>query len=146
MNDNFQVREYIQSDYEGVIALWEPLGLGNAERGDTKKVIQTTLDLGGKLLLLFNRINNEIVGSSWLTVDGRRTYIHHFGIKETEQGKGLAKILLSASLAAAKEIGLQVKLEVHQENSNAIKLYTNAGFKYLGDYDVYIIRDILTSL
>ncbi len=146
MNGQFQVREYIDSDYEEIIALWEPLGLGNAVRGDTKTIIQTTLELGGKLLLLVNTHNREIVGSSWLTVDGRRTYIHHFGIKQAEQSKGLSKILLSASLAAAKTIGLQVKLEVHQDNTKAINLYTKAGFKYLGDYDVYIIRDILTSL
>jgi ribosomal protein S18 acetylase RimI-like enzyme len=43
---------------------------------------------------------------------------------------------------AGKEIGLQIKLEVHQSNERAINFYKKAGFKRLGDYDVYIIRDL----
>jgi ribosomal protein S18 acetylase RimI-like enzyme len=50
--------------------------------------------------------------------------------------------LLDASLKLAKSFGMQIKLEVHKENSKAIGLYTKAGFTYLGDYDVYIIRNI----
>ncbi len=37
-----------------------------------------------------------------------------------------------------------VKLEVHRSNKRAIELYKKAGFSYLGDYDVYIIRDATT--
>ena len=54
----------------------------------------------------------------------------------------MSKPLLRESLKIAKEIGLQVKLEVHQHNGRAISLYKNAGFQRLGDYDVYIIRDL----
>jgi ribosomal protein S18 acetylase RimI-like enzyme len=85
---------------------------------------------------------NAIIGTSWLTVDGRRTYIHHFGIHTEYQGNGLSKMLLDASLKLAKSLGMQVKLEVHKENAKAIGLYKKAGFNYLGDYLVYIIRDI----
>jgi hypothetical protein len=38
--------------------------------------------------------------------------------------------------------GLPVKLEVTQAHEPAVRLYKKAGFEYLGDYDVYIIRDI----
>jgi len=84
----------------------------------------------------------NIIGSSWLTSDGRRLYLHHFGIIPEYQGRGLSKLLLEESLAFAKEIDQQIKLEVHQNNNIAKNLYTKAGFKYLGDYEVYIIRDI----
>ncbi len=51
-------------------------------------------------------------------------------------------MLLKESLKFVKEKGYQVKLEVHRSNRTAIELYKKAGFGYLGDYDIYIIRDI----
>jgi ribosomal protein S18 acetylase RimI-like enzyme len=51
-------------------------------------------------------------------------------------------LLLKESLRVVKEMGYQVKLEVHRTNETAVSLYRKAGFEYLGDYDVYIIRNI----
>jgi hypothetical protein len=31
---------------------------------------------------------------------------------------------------------------VHRENARAIDLYERGGFQRLGDYDVYIVRDV----
>jgi ribosomal protein S18 acetylase RimI-like enzyme len=125
-----------------MILLWENLGLGGAQRGDNEKIIRQTIDLGGQLLVMVDSNNNTIIGTSWLTVDGRRTYIHHFGIHADYQGNGLANNLLDASLKMAKSFGMQIKLEVHKDNAKALNLYSKAGFAYLGDYNVYIIRDI----
>jgi ribosomal protein S18 acetylase RimI-like enzyme len=58
------------------------------------------------------------------------------------QGKGLSKILLKESLQFVKSNGAQVKLEVHSTNIKAINLYKKFGFKHLGEYNVYIIRDV----
>ena len=77
-----------------------------------------------------------------MTFDGRRIHLHHFGILPEYQGRGLSKSLLAESLKFVKKKGYQVKLEVHRSNSVAVKIYEKAGFRYLGDYDVYIIRDI----
>jgi ribosomal protein S18 acetylase RimI-like enzyme len=142
----YYIRDYTPGDYTGMLAMWEKIGLGAAHRGDTPEVIEKTLKLGGRLLLMLEPETGEIIGSSWLTVDGRRTYLHHFGIAQEWQGRGLSKPLLEATLEIVQSIGLQVKLEVHQSNGKAIKLYKDFGFSYLGDYDVYIIRDILSAM
>ena len=42
--------------------------------------------------------------------------------------------------------GAQVKLEVHSTNLKAINLYKKLGFKHLGEYNVYITRDISNFL
>jgi len=146
MQNEISMRDYDVSDYEMVIALWDSIGLGGQHRGDNQEIIEQTLQSGGRLLLMEIKESSEIVGTSWLTVDGRRTYIHHFGIANSWQGKGLSKPLLEASMALARKIGLQVKLEVHRSNEKAVNLYKKAGFTYLGDYDVYIIRDISTAV
>jgi ribosomal protein S18 acetylase RimI-like enzyme len=77
-----------------------------------------------------------------MTCDGRRTMIHHFGILPEYQGKGFSKLLMTESFKFCKEVGLQVKLEVHAQNIHAVSLYTKFGFKHLTGYSVYIIRDI----
>jgi len=146
MQPDIHIREYVDNDYPEMIRLWESLGLGGAHRGDDEQVIRRTLKMGGQLLLMIEKDSDSIIGTSWLTVDGRRTYLHHFGIQPGKQGKGLAKILLNASLKLAKSYGMQIKLEVHKDNMKALGLYKKAGFTYLGDYQVYIIRDISTIL
>jgi [ribosomal protein S18]-alanine N-acetyltransferase len=138
--ENFIIRDYKESDYEELAVLWERTGLGGAHRGDNAAIILKTLEAGGKLLILETKPDNKISGSSWLTNDGRRIYMHHFGIAPDFQGKGLAKPLLEASIDFAKKQDLQIKIEVHRLNKIASNLYKKYGFGYLGDYDVYIIR------
>ncbi len=138
----FRIRDYKNDDYEAVIRLWEATGMGNAERGDDKDTIERCMQTGGRLLILEDEKNNILAGSSWMTFDGRRIYLHHFGILPEYQGRGLSKDLLEESMKHIKERAYQVKLEVHSSNRVAINLYKKYGFKYLGDYQVFIIRDI----
>lgn len=140
--EGYLVRDYTRDDYPEVMRIWRETSMGGAERGDNDTIIDHSIRIGGRLLLLCSNEDNKVIGTSWMTFDGRRIHLHHFGIDPAYQGKGLSKILLKASLEHVKESGYQVKLEVHQSNSRAINLYRGAGFNYLGDYDVYIIRDI----
>jgi ribosomal protein S18 acetylase RimI-like enzyme len=141
MNKKPFVREYRPEDYTEVDRLWIETGMGSSVRKDDFQTIQETLKMGGKLFILEEPSAGKVIGTSWLTDDGRRIYLHHFGILPEFQGKGLSKYLLKASLDFAMTIGKQIKIEVHQSNQKAINLYTKAGFNYLGDYDVYIIRN-----
>jgi len=136
------IRNYEEKDFSRVAELWEQTGISTPGRGDTAAVIRGTLRHGGRLLLLVDKARDTVIGTSWLTNDGRRLYLHHFAIDPEFQGRGLSKPLLRASLRVAGETGLQIKLEVHQDNEKALGLYKNAGFQRLGDYDVYIIRDL----
>ncbi len=122
--------------------MWLATGMGGAARGDTQQIVNASIIAGGKLIVMCLANSHEIIGSSWITNDSRRLYLHHFGILPEYQGLGLSKHLLKESLAFAKEKQMQIKLEVHNENTLAIELYKKIGFTFLGDYDVYIIRDI----
>lgn len=140
--DTFKIRDFKTEDYPQIISLWEKTDLGNPQRGDNLEIINKTISIGGKFLVLELLDNKQIIGTSWITNDGRRLYLHHFGIHPEYQGKKYSILLLKASLEYAKILGLQIKLEVHKENLKAINLYKKYSFKYLGDYDVYIIRDL----
>ena len=139
--ESFSIREYVSSDYPAVNKLWVETGIGGAERGDDNAVILRTMSLGGKLFLLLSA-DHKIIGTSWLSTDGRRTYIHHFAITLAFQGMGLAKKLLRHSLLYAKNEGLQIKLEVHRNNLIAMNLYKKFKFTTLGDLEVLIIRNL----
>jgi ribosomal protein S18 acetylase RimI-like enzyme len=115
--------------------------MGDQSRGDNRETIGETIALGGRLFVLEDRLTHRVIGTSWLTLDGRRIYLHHFGIDPRYQGKGYSGLLLKVSLDHARSTGLQIKLEVHKDNELAEAIYIKAGFKYLGDYKVYIIRD-----
>lgn len=142
INDEFYVRHFRNGDFDQISRLWDLTDMGNRWRGDDNKTIEDSIRIGGALLILEENSTGKICGTSWMTFDGRRIHLHHFGILPEYQNKGLANILMKASLTYVKEKGYQVKLEVHKSNSKAINLYKKSGFEYLGDYDVYIIRDI----
>ena len=136
------IRDYRKGDFEAVNRLWIDTDMGGTIRGDDEKVILRTIMAGGRLRIMTEPATDKIIGTSWLTTDHRRLYLHHFGISPEVQGKGLSKILLEDSLHLAKDFGLQVKLEVHRSNTIATELYKKYGFKDLGDYLVLIIRDL----
>jgi len=146
LHNDLIIRDYLEDDYDRIVKFWSLTDMGNPERGDSRDTIQRTLKLGGKLLVMESKSTKQICGSSWLTYDGRRIMIHHFGILPECQGKGLSKILLKESLQFVKSNGAQVKLEVHSTNTKALNLYKKFGFKHLGEYNVYIIRDISNLL
>jgi ribosomal protein S18 acetylase RimI-like enzyme len=140
--DDLIIRDYREEDYDELVKLWYLTDMGSSVRGDSRETVRRTLDSGGKLLVMESISGKQICGTSWMTCDGRRILLHHFGILPQFQGKGLSKTLLNESLQFVKEKGLQVKIEVHSSNVRAINLYRQFGFKELGDFNVYIIRDL----
>lgn len=139
----FRVRDFGPGDFPQVEAIWREAGMAAPNRGDTAEVVDRSLRLeGARLFVLEDVASGRLAGSSWLTCDGRRLHLHHFAVAAGLRGRGLAKILLDASLGQAKRMGLQVKLEVHKSNAPAVELYRRAGFETIGDYEVYIIRDL----
>lgn len=142
LRTNFIIREYAEGDFKQIAELWKQTDMGNPQRGDDAALIMNTISMGGCLLILEEKKSGKVCGTSWMTFDGRRIHLHHLGILPDYQGKGLANLLIEESLKFVKTIGYQVKLEVHSANIKAINLYKKFGFSRLGDYDVYIIRDI----
>jgi ribosomal protein S18 acetylase RimI-like enzyme len=139
--EGFAIRNFEPDDFLAVEKFWNESGLGGLHRGDSLKIIEDTLNSGGHLLVMLDG-EGSVAGTSWMTNDHRRTYLHHFGIAKMWRGNGLSKVLLEKSLRIAAEDGFQIKIEVHRENHIALNLYKDAGFSYLGDYDVYMIRDL----
>lgn len=141
--NGIKVRSYLKGDFPAIMGLWTATGLSRPERGDDEAAVERSISLGGCMLVMCDGDKGDgIIGTSWMTFDGRRIHLHHFAISPPYQGRGLSHLLLRESLKFVKERGYQVKIEVHRTNEAAIHLYKKSGFEYLGDYDIYIIRDI----
>lgn len=142
MDKNNIIRDFRNEDFTQIEELWAKTGLGNKMRGDDLSTIQLSLKLGGKLIVIEEISTGNIIGTSWMTFDGRRIHLHHFGIDPDYQGQKFSIPLIKETLRFARDKNVQIKLEVHKDNLNAIELYKKNHFKYLGDYIVFIIRDV----
>jgi ribosomal protein S18 acetylase RimI-like enzyme len=139
MHIDLRIRDYKPLDFGVVIKLWSLVDMAGKERADTNEVIMRTIQNGGRFIIL--ELNGNIIGTSWLTHDYRRSYIHHFCIHPEEQGKGYANVLMDETMISLKSIGYQVKLEVHRENFKAISLYKKYGFIDFPDYELMMNRN-----
>jgi len=140
--DTIQIRDYQSADYHQIMELWDQTGLGGRGRGDDQKIIEDSLKLGGKFLVAEDTLSKSIIGTSWMTFDGRRIHLHHIGVLPEYRNHGCGRLLTRHSLLFARDKGYQIKLEVREDNKKAIDIYKQIGFQRLGDYDIYIVRDV----
>ena len=134
------VRDYRPGDFPQIESLWKETGVYRPERGDTSETIERCNARGGRFLILEDEMNQRIIGTSWLTWDGRRVLMHYFTILPSMQGLGYGRKLALDSQEFAKEKGVPLKLEVHRDNIPAVQLYRNLGFKMLEGYEVYLLH------
>jgi len=140
---DYIIRDYRDEDYPALISLWKNTELTYPEREDDRESITETLRMGGKLLVMIDSRDGALIGSSWMTYDGRRIYLHHFGIRTDYQRQGLGNWMAEESMKFIQEMKKQVKLEVHKNNRAAIRLYEKFGFFAFKDYYIYMIRNLL---
>lgn len=141
MNSEMLIRDYKPEDFPQVEALWKETNTYTLERGDTPEIILRCNGAGGRFLVMEDPADRSVTGTSWLTWDGRRIFLHHFAIRPSLQGHGLGRKLALESLAFARKRNCPLKLEVHRENTAAVNLYRSLGIHAFEDYDTYMIID-----
>ncbi len=50
----FITRDYESNDFDQVNQVWEETGMGGAIRGDSAEVVERTIRVGGKLIVLID--------------------------------------------------------------------------------------------
>lgn len=134
------LRPYASGDYTAIAALWKKMQMDHIARKDTEEVVERTLSLGGKLILL-EVPDGRIIGTAWATTDGRRTSIWYFCVDNDYQGNGYGQRVFEAILKEAESIGLPIKLEADRNNTAAIALFKEFGFNCLGEnYDIWMYK------
>jgi len=134
------IRDYRPGDFPQIEALWKETGVYRPERGDGPETIQICNDQGGKFLILEDETENTIVGTSWLSWDGRRMFMQYLAVLPSQQNLGHGRKLAVESMKYARAKKAPLKLEVHCDNTIAIQLYKNLGFEILEGYEVYKLQ------
>jgi ribosomal protein S18 acetylase RimI-like enzyme len=97
--------------------------------------------------VLVVEVENKIVGysfirleeSSFVDIAPESVWLHDIYIDESARGMGAGKLLLDASIGAAKKLGSQVLiLQVAAQNEFAKKLFEANGFK-VATYEMMMI-------
>lgn len=141
MDGELEFRSFRTEDFESLQRLWEITEVGGAHRGDDLPVIERTLILGGQFFIAEHAVSGQVVGTCWLTYDGRRLYLHHLAIHPSYQRRGLGRYLTEKAIRHAQEMNVQIKLEVPSDNPRAIGLYRSCGFHPVDNYEILIRRD-----
>ena len=110
------------------------------ERGDTAEIILRCNQAGGKFLVLEgSRPMVQVAGTSWMTWDGRRVFLHHFAIDPLCRDRDMGEDWLLNPSPLPGRRNCPMKLEVHSQNTPAVNLYRSLGFEVFEDYDIYMI-------
>ncbi|MCR3922323.1 MAG: GNAT family N-acetyltransferase [Firmicutes bacterium] len=121
------IRSIMIEDYEDINQLWQNtdgIGLSDA---DSEKNIMRFLKRNEGLSYLYEE-NGTILGTVLCGHDGRRGYIYHLAVHKDRRNSGIGKKLLSTSMVALKEVGIQkCHIFVFRVNKNGSEFWLHHG-------------------
>lgn len=86
--------------------------------------------------------NGEVIAyiGYWMVID--EIHLLNVAVKKSEQGRGLSRFLMHAMIVHGKDNGCaSIVLEVRENNTPAIGLYTSLQFKPVGHIENYYPED-----
>ena len=98
------------------------------------------LDSDTALVLVASANHRRFLGTAvvFFRKGSRVARLYSIASKPEARGKGVGTALLDAVVAAARQRRcLAVRLEVRDDNANAVRLYERHGYKHIGHYPHY---------
>ena len=125
-----KIRKMTINDYEGVYELWiNTPGMGMRSVDDSKEGIEKYLDRNPETCLVAE-VENKIVGVILSGHDGRRGYIYHTAVNDSERKQGLGTRLVNAAIEALKEQGInKIVLVAFNKNKLGNSFWESQGFE-----------------
>jgi ribosomal protein S18 acetylase RimI-like enzyme len=102
---NFESREFLLSDYEAAVSLWEQAEGVELSEGDSREEIRSYLARNPGL----SRVAVEgerTIGVALCGHDGRRGFIYHLAVDPAARGRGVGKSLVEECAAGLKAVGI----------------------------------------
>jgi len=125
------------SDYDAVISLWrdcEGLSLRDADSpGGIEKYLLRNPGLSFVALE-----GTRVVGSIMAGHDGKRGYIQHLAVADSQRNRGVASSLVDRCLAALKALGIEkAHVHVQQDNDSGRRYWSGRGWTRRADVVMY---------
>jgi len=124
-----QIRKMTINDYDQVYALWlNTPGMGLNTLDDSRDGIEKYLLRNPNTSFVAEK-NGVIVGGILCGHDGRRGYIHHTAVSQSEQRNGIGAALLNAAMNALEHEGItKVVLVAFAGNEKGNTFWEKRGF------------------
>ena len=106
MSNRVTTREFVMSDYDDVIALWEGVEGVEICEGDSRQEIAEYLKRNPGLSRVAV-LDDKIVGAALCGHDGRRGWIYHLAVAPTYRRQKVGNDLLESYVDALRAIGLK---------------------------------------
>ena len=106
MSNRVPTREFVMSDYDDVIALWEGVEGVEICEGDSRQEIAEYLKRNPGLSRVAI-LDDKIVGAALCGHDGRRGWIYHLAVAPTYRRQKVGNDLLESCVDALRAIGLK---------------------------------------
>ena len=128
------IRAMTINDYDLVYSLWlntPNMGLNNLD--DSKDGIATYLARNPNTCFVAEK-NGDIVGVILSGHDGRRGFIYHVAVMQSERRQGTGTALVGAAMSALEREGInKVALVIFTENQKGHAFWENQGFSTRSD-------------
>ena len=100
------IAEMTIGDYDAVVALWESVeGVGLSD-ADSEEGMEKYLERNPGMSFVA-RDGGAIVGAVLCGHDGRRGYLHHLAVAESQRRQGIGRALVERCISALRSIGIQ---------------------------------------
>jgi len=106
MSDGVTTREFVMADYDGAIALWSGVEGVEICEGDSREEMAAYLERNPGLSRVAEA-DGEIVGAALCGHDGRRGWIYHLAVAQTNRRQKVGKLLLDACVNGLRAAGLK---------------------------------------
>ncbi|GLO60578.1 N-acetyltransferase [Vibrio sp. MACH09] len=122
------IRRLTIADYDQVIALWSTTEAMLLRDADSRQSIERYLNHNPGLSFVVER-EGQIVAAILVGTDGRRGYVQHLAVAQSQRGGGIGKQLISSAINALSAIGIsKTHLFVANDNINAKQFYESLGW------------------
>ncbi len=124
-----EIRNMTMDEYDGVYDLWiNTPGMGLNTADDSREGILKYLNRNPNTCFVA-KIDGEVIGVILSGHDGRRGFIHHTAVKQTERHQGIGTALVQRALAALEAEGIhKVALVVFSRNETGNGFWEKQGF------------------
>jgi ribosomal protein S18 acetylase RimI-like enzyme len=128
MNDQLTIRDVVDDDIAGVIALWNAAGVARPWNDPARDIAFARRDAHSTVLVGIE--NGRIVASAMVGEDGHRGWVYYVAITPERQRGGLGKIMMQAAEAWLMKRGVwKVQLLVRVDNVQAARFYEQLGYR-----------------
>ena len=123
-----QIRAYLESDEEAVVALWLACGLTRSWN-DPHKDIARKLTVQRDLFLV-GELEGRLVSSVMAGFEGHRGWVYYLAVSPQYRGRGYGAELMKLVEGMLIERGCpKINLLVRRENAEVIAFYHELGFQ-----------------